>query len=54
MGGATLMPSRRLSDEPYSSIEPKGTWIGSMGIFDRSLLGKRGKRSRAANLTGAQ
>ena len=39
-----LMPSRSRGDNPYSSIEPKGTWIGSMGIFNRALLANRGSR----------
>lgn len=46
-----LMPSRTLGDEPYSSIEPKGTWIGSMGIFNRALLDKRGSRTRKAGIS---
>ncbi len=52
-GVSNLMPSRALGDEPYSSIEPKGTWIGSMGIFKRSLLDKRGTRPRMSSLPNA-
>lgn len=51
---SALMPSRTLGDEPYSSIEPKGTWIGSMGIFNRALLDRRGSRTRKAGITGAR
>lgn len=49
-----LMPSRSRGDDAYSSIEPKGTWIGSMGIFNRSLLSSRGSRKHKTHAAASR